>query len=137
MKKHHALITAVLIATLSPVTAYADNPGTLMKDVNFDGVINAVDASMVLTEYAKSSVDGEVTFDKTQRYIADANHDGQVTAVDASYILGEYAMRSAGEPVPIETVIFTTESGYMALTVEDAERHGDNVSAEITIHKVR
>ncbi len=151
MKKHHALITAVLIATLSSVTAYADNPGTLMKDVNFDGVINAVDASMVLSEYAKSSAGEETTLSETQRYVADTNYDGQVTAVDASCILSDYALRSADKDIPTETVLFCiTENGHelrnKALTIEGAEKYIDNlikngsdaeygITADITIYE--
>lgn len=151
MKKHYVLIATMIISYALPIKAYADNPGTLMKDVNFDGVINAVDASMVLSEYAKSSAGEETTLSETQRYVADTNYDGQVTAVDASCILSNYALRSADKDMPTETVLFCiTENGHKlrskALTIEGAEKYIDNlikngsnakygITADITIYE--
>lgn len=137
MKKHLAIITTTLIA-VSPIRAKADNPGTLMKDVNFDGIINAVDASMVLSEYARTSAGNEPTFTETQRYVADTDYDGQVTAIDASCILSEYALRSAGKETATETVLFSiTENGheiYKALTIDTLDTEY-GITAEITIYQ--
>lgn len=122
-------ITAAILAAAFPFDKVkADNPGTLMKDVNFDGVINAVDASMVLAEYAKTSAGNEPTFTKTQVYVSDTDYDGQVTAVDASRILKTYSLNSAGTAVPIKTVLFgvTTDGqplNFQSLTVEGAESY--------------
>ena len=134
MKK---IITAALTAAMlvNPLTVRADNPETLMKDVNFDGRINAVDASMVLAEYASTSAGNEPTFTKTQRYMADIDYDGQVTAIDASYILSTYALRSAGKDVPAKTVLFGIlcngrELNYKALTIEQAEQYIDSIKGD-------
>ena len=126
------LTTAVMMITALPINVKADNPETLMKDVNFDGRINAVDASMVLAEYASTSAGNEPTFTKTQRYMADIDYDGQVTAIDASYILSTYALRSAGKDVPTKTVLFGIlcngrELSYKALTIEQAQQYIDSV----------
>lgn len=132
-KKLALLITAALLTAAFPFDKVkADNPGTLMKDVNFDGVINAVDASMVLAEYAKTSAGNEPTFTKTQVYVSDTDYDGQVTAVDASRILKTYSLNSAGTDVPIKTVLFgITADGqplnYQARTIEDAERYINSI----------
>jgi hypothetical protein len=128
------LITAALMTAAIPVDKIkADNPGTLMKDVNFDGVINAVDASMVLAEYARTSAGLEPTFTHTQAYVADTDFDRQVTAVDASRILKTYSLESSGTDVPIKTVIFgITADGqplnFQSLTVEGAEQYIDSMT---------
>ena len=132
-KKLALLITAALLTAAFPFDKVkADNPGTLMKDVNFDGVINAVDASMVLVEYAKTSAGNEPTFTHTQAYVADTDYDGQVTAVDASRILKTYSLNSAGTAVPVKTILFgVTADGeplnYQAITIEDAERYINSI----------
>lgn len=128
------LISAAILAAAIPVDKIkADNPGTLLKDVNFDGVINAVDASMVLGEYARTSAGLEPTFTHTQAYVADTDFDGQVTAVDASRILKTYSLESSGTSVPIKTVIFgVTADGqplnFQSLTVEGAESYVDSMT---------
>ena len=127
-------ITAAMLTAAFPFDKVkADNPGTLMKDVNFDGVINAVDASMVLAEYAKTSAGNEPTFTHTQAYVADTDYDGQVTAVDASRILKTYSLESSGTSVPIKTVLFgITADGqplnFQSLTVEGAESYIDSMT---------
>lgn len=128
------LIAAAILTAAIPVDKIkADNPGTLMKDVNFDGIVNAVDASMVLGEYARTSAGLEPTFTHTQIYVADTDYDGQVTAVDASRILKTYSLESSGTSVPIKTVIFgVTADGqplnFQALTVEAAESYIENMT---------
>ena len=128
------LIASAILAAAFPFDKVnADNPGTLMKDVNFDGVINAVDASMVLGEYARTSAGFEPTFTHTQAYVADTDFDGQVTAVDASRILKTYSLESSGTDVPIKTVIFgITADGqplnFQSLTVEGAESYIDSMT---------
>lgn len=128
------LITASLLISAIPVDKIrADNPGTLMKDVNFDGVINAVDASMVLSEYARTSAGLEPTFTHTQVYVADTDYDGQVTAVDASRILKTYSQASAGMDVPTKTVLFgITADGqplnYQTFYLEDAESYIESMA---------
>lgn len=128
------IISAVILTAAFPFDKVkADNPGTLMKDVNFDGVINAVDASMVLGEYARTSAGLEPTFSHTQAYVADTDYDGQVTAVDASRILKTYSLESSGTDVPVKTVIFgVTADGqplnFQALTVEAAESYIESMA---------
>lgn len=63
-------------------------------DVNGDGIIDAVDASVVLSEYASISVGNTSTFSALQRSLADMNGDGIIDAVDASIILSIYAKNS-------------------------------------------
>ena len=133
MKKLAFIISVALLTAALPIDrAKADNPGTLMNDVNFDGVINAVDASAVLTEYCLTSSGCEPTFSKTQTFVADTDHDGNITAVDASHILSSYSLAMAGSEQPVRTVLFgiTRDGnalGYQALTIESAEEFIDRI----------
>lgn len=77
------------------VTRYAENTGIeiycKMGDVNFDNFIDAVDASIIVYEYACLSTCGISSFDEYQKYVSDYNNDGFIDAVDSSLICIEYA----------------------------------------------
>ena len=60
-------------------------------DVTGDGVIDAVDASTVLSEYALTSTDKPSSFNVEQVIAADYDNNTAVNAVDASLILTKYA----------------------------------------------
>ena len=60
-------------------------------DVTGDGVIDAVDASVVLSEYALTSTDKPSSFNVEQVIAADYDNNTAVNAVDASLILAKYA----------------------------------------------
>ena len=62
-----------------------------LGDINSDGYINAVDASLVLSYYARISTDQAGGYDALQKLNADVNQDRLINAVDASYILSYYA----------------------------------------------
>ena len=62
-----------------------------MGDVDDNGRINAVDASLVLAEYALTSTGNSGKFRGDQNRAADWNSNGSINAVDASLILAEYA----------------------------------------------
>jgi len=68
-----------------PVTEYS------LGDINHNGTIDAVDASMVLSYYAMISTNKDGGFDDNQKAAADVDHDGKINAVDASNILSYYA----------------------------------------------
>ena len=59
-----------------------------------DGQTNAVDASLILSHYARISTGGRAELSREQQLAADANGDGFIDAVDASCILGYYAFLS-------------------------------------------
>lgn len=65
-----------------------------LGDVNSDGYINAVDASSVLSYYARISTNQEGGYDALQKLNADVNQDRLINAVDASFILSYYAYTS-------------------------------------------
>ena len=60
-------------------------------DINSDGYTDAVDASMILAEYAELSTNGKSSFTTVQEIIADVNDDDEINAVDASMLLQYYA----------------------------------------------
>ena len=60
-------------------------------DVTGDGVIDAVDASTVLAEYALISTNNPSSFNVEQNISADYDGNGTANAVDASLILAKYA----------------------------------------------
>lgn len=82
-----------------------ENPPYKLGDVNNDLYIDAVDASMILGEYALLSSDQEGEFNERQQAAADVNHDGFIDAVDASGILAYYAHISSGGDGELEDFI--------------------------------
>ena len=70
--------------------------GAKAGDVNFDGHVNAVDASAVLSHYAAISTDRPSELTDSQARIGDMDGDGNTNAVDASIILEIYAFNSIG-----------------------------------------
>ena len=78
---------------------------THLGDVNNDGVVNAIDASMVLSAYASSSTGGTLGLDDEQIMNADMNGDATVNAVDASSILSYYAYTATGGTQTVEEFI--------------------------------
>lgn len=62
-----------------------------LGDVDNSGKVNAIDASLVLDYYSKTSTGQSTGFDDTQKKSADVNKDGSINAVDASEILSYYA----------------------------------------------
>lgn len=68
----------------------------LAGDVNGNRVIDAVDASIILSAYAKASVDAETGLTEKQEIAADANNDGKFDAIDASKVLSYYAFSATG-----------------------------------------
>lgn len=72
-----------------------------LGDVNNDGQVNAVDASAVLSYYAKVSTNKDGGFDESQKLAADADRDGFINAIDASAILAYYAYVSTTQDEPV------------------------------------
>ena len=67
-----------------------------LGDVNFDGAVNSVDASLVLAEYAAISTNGTLKFDEKANKAADVNKDEVIDSSDASLVLAYYAYTSIG-----------------------------------------
>lgn len=93
----------------------------LKGDVNFDGKIDATDASLVLAEYSRVQAGEPPTFTPEQFEAADMDNDGRITAMDASEILRIYAeQQSSRSNAPSKNVIITTNGEDFIVGVPDA-----------------
>ena len=63
-------------------------------DIDGDGMVNAVDASILLAYYARVSTGDPGGLSDEQKGLADVNGDGLIDAVDASAILSYYSFLS-------------------------------------------
>ena len=71
-------------------------PAYSLGNINGDSVTDAVDASLILTEYARTSGLKMSCLTSSQSRYADVNRDGTIDAVDASNVLAYYAALSSG-----------------------------------------
>ncbi len=78
--------TTVVTTTAPPTYDLGDPTG--------DGIIDATDASFILTDYANTSVDKESEMNEQQKLVSDVNRDGVVDASDASVVLTYYSYTS-------------------------------------------
>lgn len=91
-----------------------------LGDPNGDGLINAVDASVVLGMYANLSTDKD-TSTPQQKIAADVNEDGSIDALDASAILSYYCYLSTTtdeEPLPIKSYYINAHPKTSSITKE-------------------
>ena len=70
-------------------------------DLNGDGVVDAVDASRLLSNYATYST-GIAVPTEEDIYVSDVNGDGMIDAIDASNVLAYYAFVSSGGTLTFE-----------------------------------
>lgn len=63
-------------------------------DVNGDGIVNPVDATLALSQYAEISLNGNGILTQVQQYAADYDDSGVINPVDATYILIHYTDES-------------------------------------------
>ncbi len=107
MNKKKLLTVMSLAVGLGTLTVLSDNAkinvsatdtSAVQKfgDINNDGLVDTVDATAVLIEYAKLSASGKGTFTEVQTKNADIDYNGFVDSVDAAYILSYYAYVSTG-----------------------------------------
>lgn len=96
-------LSFMAIATATETTnAKAETEKPWYKgDVNKDGFVNAVDASLILGAYADLTEGKEANI---PTIAADVNNDGFINAIDASFVLQMYAAASAEEVVEYEII---------------------------------
>lgn len=78
----------------------------VLGDTNEDGVVDAIDASAILTFYAQSSV-SDVEITDFIKNVYDVNKDGIIDATDASAVLTYYALSSTGKCDSLEAYLAT------------------------------
>ena len=83
--------------TFATQSLYLPSINCEFGDVNFDGLVDAVDASAVLRHYASVSAGKDGTVRAERQHIADVDENGIIDAVDASAILALYAKRSVAK----------------------------------------
>ena len=90
-------LTTTLNTTTQPPVTTTKATDVNRGDIDDNGTIDAIDASVVLTIYALRSTNGDVSmYSEKQLQAADTDKNGTVDAIDASYILSYYAYISTG-----------------------------------------
>lgn len=94
--KHADLgVTVNEIAAKNGLSLYSYDKKFEFGDVSDDGLIDSVDASMILAEYARlSTADKYGIFSAGQKTAADVDKNGRIDSVDTSAILSYYAYKS-------------------------------------------
>ena len=82
-------------------TASLTSSTNTLGDLNNDGKVDAKDASIVLTAYAKVSTGADDGLTEEEKAAANVNADEKIDAKDASFILSYYSLAStSSEEVP-------------------------------------
>ena len=108
--------------TITGNRTLAANFNTTRGDVDSDGIIQALDASLIL-----QAAVGILTLTSSQHYAADVDRDDAVAAIDAYYIL--YHVVSNGWPEGFNYIPKTMASG----TVEFGKMSGNNKTQIISL----
>lgn len=88
----------------------APDSGFELGDLNNDKLIDAVDATSILIEYAEMSTSGNSTLSVEQKKSADVNSDGIIDSVDATFVLSYYAETSTGGNITLIDFIEKSKS---------------------------
>ena len=90
-----AVITAISIISFNADAAEVSVHKAYLKlDVNSDRMVDAADATAVLSDYVQVSTGHNSSFSGTIRFVADFNNNGTIDAADATGILSLYAHNS-------------------------------------------
>ena len=76
------------------VITAVDETEFVKGDANLNGIVDAVDASLILTHYAQISAGKNGIIKNEALKYCDFNEDGVVDGRDASAVLSEYAQKS-------------------------------------------
>ena len=97
--------TAIDGRTIGYLRKLEDVPADKHGDINGDGKINPVDASLILVKFAElSAPDSEEASEETvAKY--DINGDGRITAVDASLVLAYCANLAGDETLTLDAFL--------------------------------
>ncbi|MBQ6250118.1 dockerin type I domain-containing protein [Ruminococcus sp.] len=126
MKTLMSFAAAAAVALSSAaVTAYGEASLFMIGDIDGDGVVDATDASAVLSAYACTSAGQDSPLYSYQTSAADLNGDSAVDAVDASLILSYYAWASATDEGGIMTD-FLEKNGFKQRETEEEKAEKTN-----------
>lgn len=105
-KKSLTTTTTVTVKTpVTTTTAIENNKKVNLGDVNINGSVDALDASIILTEYALIATGHDSSLNAEQKKAANLNKDGAVDALDASLVLSYYAYTATGGKLSVEDYI--------------------------------
>jgi lysophospholipase L1-like esterase len=94
--------TNITETTTSPAGNTEPTQTVSLGDVNEDGNVDALDASLILTEYALIATGNDSSFSEAVQLAADVNSDGAIDALDASVVLSYYAYTATGGTSSVE-----------------------------------
>ena len=94
IRKMISKVISVVLADAMLMTSVFTATAAGLGDINSDSAINAVDASEILSEYARVSTNQKAQFTVEQKKAADVDKNGSINAVDASQVLSFYAYKS-------------------------------------------
>jgi hypothetical protein len=101
--------TTTAISSSTPTTTTTTTPANNgneqqanLGDVNNDGAVDALDASEILTIYAKIATSSTFEISELVKIAADVDGNGAIDALDASYVLSYYAYTATGGKNTIE-----------------------------------
>lgn len=102
MKKHiFVYLFSALIVNTALFNNYVMANNIKLGDVNRDNIIDASDASAILSIYSLTSTGNEKEITDNEFYSGDVNGDGSVDASDASIILSYYSFVSTGGKISL------------------------------------
>lgn len=146
MRKHYwagirAAAAAALVLGTSAGSLSASAAQLRMGDVNFNNVVDANDASMILRCYV-SRLMGKNVFDAKQLRIADIDHNNVVDGADAGAVLHYYVSRLAGHnpaweyfsdvPQSDETVTIGTRKFKLGGSIAELNAQYGNPTEKLT-----
>lgn len=114
-----SVIISLALSTALP--AYADDETMTLGDVNNDSFINSVDASCILSEYARISTEKEPLFTDAQKIAADVDNSGRIDSIDASIVLAYYAYCSVNDVISLTDYIKKENNKDYEKYIEDAQ----------------
>lgn len=109
----------------------------IMGDLNNDGLIDAVDATAVLIEYAEVSTSGETTLSERQKLAGDINKDGIIDAVDASMIQVYYAEVSTHGNPSWDDIINDTPATTSVTTITTTTTNTNKTTTNTTTNTTK
>lgn len=132
--------TALMLIALSGIgsvfAANAEQGNISLGDINGDGIVDATDASAILSAYANISTGKDSGLTAEQFEAADVNSDGIVDATDASNILAYYAYSSTGGTKDIESFLNPDEIIVFERDESDFNENGETEIAAIDLYNM-
>ena len=96
-KSDNATITVYPIGDKKPICTFDIVCYRDLGDINLDGTIDSIDASIVLSIYANLAASKTYKPSDSTKKLSDVNMDGDIDAYDATYILKYYAAASTAK----------------------------------------